>query len=74
MPLEAVPLVQKRAIELARIATKPVIVATQVMDSMIRTRAQPRAPQTAPTQFSTVPMRSCCPVRLRWVRSIEIVL
>ena len=32
MPLEAVPLVQKRAIELARIAAKPVIVATQVMD------------------------------------------
>ena len=42
MPLEAVPLVQKRAIELARIAAKPVIVATQVMDSMIKTRADAR--------------------------------
>lgn len=36
MPLEEVPLVQKEAIELARRAAKPVIVATQVMDSMIK--------------------------------------
>ena len=34
-PLEAVPLVQKHAIELARRYAKPVIVATQVLDSMI---------------------------------------
>ena len=43
MPLEAVPLVQKRAIELARIAAKPVIVATQVMDSMIKNPRPTRA-------------------------------
>lgn len=43
MPLEAVPLVQKRAIELARIAGKPVIVATQVMDSMIKNPRPTRA-------------------------------
>ena len=36
MPLEAVPLVQKRAIELARRQAKPVIVATQVLESMIQ--------------------------------------
>lgn len=35
LPLEEVPLVQKRAIELARRWAKPVIVATQVLESMI---------------------------------------
>ncbi len=34
LPLEDVPLVQKRAIGLARKAAKPVIVATQMLDSM----------------------------------------
>ncbi len=34
LPLEAVPLVQKRAIHLCREAAKPVIVATQMLDSM----------------------------------------
>ncbi len=43
MPLESVPLVQKRAIELARRASKPVIVATQVMDSMIQNPRPTRA-------------------------------
>lgn len=35
MPLEQVPLVQKRAIKLAKRNAKPVIVATQMLDSMI---------------------------------------
>src|SRR5450830_263496 len=35
LPLEQVPLVQKRAVELARRNAKPVIVATQVLESMI---------------------------------------
>jgi pyruvate kinase len=35
MPLDQVPMVQKRAVELARRAAKPVIVATQVLDSMM---------------------------------------
>ena len=35
LPLEMVPIVQKRAIELARRSAKPVIVATQVLESMI---------------------------------------
>ena len=43
MPLEQVPLVQKRAIELARRSAKPVIVATQVLESMISAPRPPRA-------------------------------
>ncbi len=35
LPLEAVPIVQKQAIELARRWAKPVIVATQMLESMI---------------------------------------
>ena len=35
LPLEDVPVVQKNAIELARRSAKPVIVATQVLESMI---------------------------------------
>lgn len=43
MPLETVPLVQKQAIELARQRAKPVIVATQVLDSMITNPRPTRA-------------------------------
>jgi pyruvate kinase len=43
MPLEEVPIVQKRAIELARRWAKPVIVATQVLESMIDSPRPTRA-------------------------------
>jgi pyruvate kinase len=43
MPLEQVPIVQKRAIALARRNAKPVIVATQMLDSMISASRPTRA-------------------------------
>jgi pyruvate kinase len=43
MPLEQVPVVQKRAISLARRNAKPVIVATQMLDSMIGASRPTRA-------------------------------
>lgn len=43
LPLEQVPLVQKRAIAYAREAAKPVIVATQMLDSMIHMSRPTRA-------------------------------
>ena len=43
LPLEAVPIVQKRAVELARRMAKPVIVATQMLESMINNPIPTRA-------------------------------
>jgi pyruvate kinase len=46
MPIEEVPLVQKRCIALARASAKPVIVATQMLDSMIVNSSPTRAEAT----------------------------
>lgn len=43
IPLEQVPLVQKRVIQIARENAKPVIVATQMLDSMIENSRPTRA-------------------------------
>ena len=58
LPLEEVPLVQKRAIQMARENAKPVIVATQMLESMID-NSRPTAPRppTLPTPCSTAPTR-----------------
>ena len=46
LPIEEVPLVQKHCIQLAREAAKPVIVATQMLDSMIINSRPTRAEAT----------------------------
>ena len=46
LPLEQVPIVQKRAVELARRWAKPVIVATQMLESMI-TASRPTRAETS---------------------------
>jgi pyruvate kinase len=43
MPMEQVPIVQKRCVELCREQAKPVIVATQMLDSMIENSRPTRA-------------------------------
>ena len=43
LPLERVPMVQKRAVQLCREKAKPVIVATQMLDSMINNPRPTRA-------------------------------
>jgi pyruvate kinase len=43
LPLEAVPIVQKRAVELCRRKAKPVIVATQMLESMTHAPVPTRA-------------------------------
>ncbi|HET9595615.1 MAG TPA: pyruvate kinase, partial [Anaeromyxobacteraceae bacterium] len=43
LPLEQVPLVQKHAVQLCREQAKPVIVATQMLDSMVHAPAPTRA-------------------------------
>lgn len=43
LPLEAVPIVQKRAVELCRRMAKPVIVATQMLESMTHAPVPTRA-------------------------------
>ena len=43
LPLEAVPIVQKEAVELCRRMAKPVIVATQMLESMIHSPVPTRA-------------------------------
>jgi len=46
MPIEDIPLVQKRCVTLAREMAKPVIVATQMLDSMITNSRPTRAEAT----------------------------
>ena len=61
MPPEEVPLIQKRIVRTARQLGRPVVVATQMLESMISAR-HPRAPKRpmSPRRCSTAPTQSCC--------------
>ncbi|MEZ4618409.1 MAG: pyruvate kinase [Caldilineaceae bacterium] len=64
---EAVPMVQKLIINKCHVVAKPVITATQMLDSMIRNPV-PRAPKRAmwPMPCSTAPMPLCSPAKRQW--------
>ena len=66
MPLEKVPTAQKNITRLARLHGVPVIVATQVLESMTSNRG-PRVPKSAmpPMLWTTGSMQSCWPVKPR---------
>ena len=58
LPLEHVPLVQKRAIQIARENAKPVIVATQMLESMITNSR--RTGSTSARQLTWFPVGPMC--------------
>ena len=57
LPIEEVPIVQKKLIALAGALARPSITATQMLDSMVTLRRARRAPRspTSPTRSSTAP-------------------
>lgn len=65
IPLEDVPVIQKDIIAKVYTAGKQVITATQMLDSMIKTRVRHvQRPQTLPTRSIREQVRSCFPVKL----------
>ena len=74
VPMEEVPVIQKKIIKMAVHAGKHVITATQMLDSMMKhPRPTRRKRRTWPTRSTTAPPASCCPARrptaiTRWRR------
>ena len=61
LPVQNVPPIQKRLVRKCRAAAKPVIVATQMLESMIESPMPTRAEVSTWRQRSMRgPMRSCC--------------
>jgi pyruvate kinase len=67
IPPEEVPMVQKHIVRACSLAAKPIIVATQMLESMIKSPVATRQkPRTSPMPSSTAPMPSCSLARPRW--------
>jgi len=70
LPVQDVPPIQKRLITACREAGKPVIVATQMMESMIESPVPQKFRMLRPL-FMKAPMRLCCLLNLRRVNILS---
>lgn len=67
IPADQVPHIQKKIIHKCNRKCKPVVTATQMLDSMIRNRVRPeQRPVMWQMRSTTAVMRSCFPERPQW--------
>jgi hypothetical protein len=67
----SVPMVQKRIIRACQRYQKPVIVATQMLDSMQHARRPTRAPLLLSCAVPGARASMCCPMPSRWRRCLR---